>query len=212
MDIEKLIERVRQENLSNLLYGTRLVGNYIGIFGLKKRPDDATFKETGTLDDLDFKATVDGTAKLVRKSIPYDFCLIAYPNAFASLGDARYAIQYTYQIIDSDIYAYLMCVQAIKANKLKVMDSPYADIFYYDGRFVDLSEHILKVIHKYTFYLSEKSCLLPYIYARRTKGIYSEDNVEDLLFNLPKVVLAENINDIFSSMNLLSSIDNNKTN
>lgn len=210
MDIEKLIERIRQENLSSLLYGTRLVGNYIGIFGLKKRPEDIIFKETGTLEDLDLKVNVDKTTKLIRKFIPGDFCVIAYPNGFAPLGDGRYAIQYTYQIIDCDIYAYLMCVQAIKANKLKVIDSPYSDIFYFDGRLVDLSEYLLKSIHNYTFFLSEKSCVTPYMYSRRTKGIYSEDNVEDLLFNLPKVVLAENIKDIFSSMTLLSNIELHK--
>jgi hypothetical protein len=210
MDIEKLIARIRQENLSSLLYGTRLVGNYIGIFGLKKRPDDIDFKETGTLEDLDIKASVDKTTKLIRKSIPGDFCVIAYPSNFAPLGDERYAIQYNYQIIDCDIYAYLMCAQAIKANKLKVVDSSYSDIFYFDGRFVDLSHYLLDHIHEHTFFLSERSCLIPYMYSRRTKGIYSGDNVEDLLFNLPKVVGAENIKDIFSLMTILSNINSNQ--
>lgn len=206
MDIEKLVQRIRQEKLSTLLYGTKLVGNYVGIFGLKTRPLDSVFAETGSLEDLDLKEMIDKNTKLVKKFIPDDFCVIGYPVAFAPAGDRRYAIQYAYQIIDSDIYAYLMCVQAVKANKLKVQDSTYADIFYFDGRFFDLSEFLLKEIHKYTFFLSERSSLIPYIYVRKTKGIYSGENVEDLLFNLPKFVLEEDINNIFSLMNLLSNI------
>lgn len=206
MDIEKLVQRVRQEKLSNLLYGTKLVGNYVGIFGLKTRPNNSVFAETGSLDDLDVKEIVDKSTKLVRKFIPEDFCVIGYPTAFSPAGGKRYAIQYSYQIIDADIYAYLMCVQAVKANKLKVQDTTYADIFYFDGRFIDLSEFLLKEIYKYTFFLSEKSSLFPYMYMRKTKGIYSGENVEDLLFSLPKFVVEEDIDIIFSAMNLLSNI------
>lgn len=205
MQIEKIIANIRKSNIGNVLYKAKSTGNFVGVFGLKQRPTNDVFLETGSLEDLDFAPIIEQSYKRFRKSIPKDFALIVYPDAFANVGDETF-VSTQFHIIDLDLYAYLITMEAIKRDNLGIQSSAYSELFYLDGRLVDYSNLICQHIYNYSFILTEYSALVSYIYKKRNAELFSEENVEDFLLNFSKYFKTSDVKKTFNSLEILSSI------
>jgi hypothetical protein len=205
MQIEKIIANIRKSNIGNVLYKAKSTGNFVGVFGLKQRPANDVFLETGSLDDLDFAPIIEQSYKRFRKSIPKDFALIVHPEAFANAGDETF-VSTQFHIIDLDLYAYLITMEAIKRDNLGIQSSAYSELFYLDGRLVDYSNLIRQNIYNYSFILTEYSALVSYIYKKRNAELFSEENVEDFLLNFSKYFKTSDVKKTFNSLEILSSI------
>lgn len=205
MQIEKVVAAIRQSDIGKVMYKARPSSNFVGVFGLKPRPSDKDFLETGTLDDIGFGPVVTGAHKRFRQSIPKDFAIIIYPESFYRHEDEVF-IRPQYQMVDIDLYTYLVTTQAIKSDKLGIESSNYNNLFYLDGRLVDFSEIIHKNMYNYSFILSEYSPLIPYIYRKRTPEFFTDENVEDVLINVKKYAKDFNVEMSFDSLQLLSGI------
>lgn len=205
MQIEKVVAAIRQSDIGKVMYKARPSSNFVGVFGLKPRPPDKDFLETGTLEDIGFGPVVTQAQKRFRLSIPKDFAIVIYPESFSKHEDGLF-IRPQYQMIDIDIYTYLVTIQAIKSDKLGIESSNYNNLFYLDGRLVDLTEIIHKNMYNYSFTLSEYSPLIPYIYRKRTPEFFSDENVEDVLVNVKKYSKDFNVEMSFDSLQLLSGI------
>jgi hypothetical protein len=205
MQIEKIIANIRKSNIGNVLYKAKSTGNFVGVFGLKRRPTNDVFLETGSLDDLDFAPIIEQSYKRFRKSIPKDFALIVHPEAFANAGDETF-VSTQFHIIDLDLYAYLITMEAIKRDNLGIQSSAYSELFYLDGRLVDYSNLICQNIYNYSFILTEYSALVSYIYKKRNAELFSEENVEDFLLNFSKYFKTSDVKKTFNSLEILSSI------
>ena len=205
MQIEKIIANIRKSNIGNLLYKAKPTGNFVGVFGLKRRPANDVFLETGKLDDIDFPPIIEQSYKRFRKSIPKDFALIVYPDAFAVTGSETF-VSTQFHIIDLDLYAYLITMEAIKRDNLGIQSSSYSELFYLDGRLVDYSALVRQNIFNYSFILTEYSALVSYIYKKRNAEFFAEQNVEDFLLNFSKYFKTTDIKKTFDSLEILSSI------
>lgn len=205
MQIEKIVTAIRKSNIGNVLYKARPSGNFLGVFGLKQRPPDQIFLETGDLEDIGFAPVINQAYKRFRKSIPKDFAIVAYPEAFQKVGTETFSHN-QFHIIDLDLYAYLITAQAINTDKLGVQSTNYSELFYLDGRLIDLSNVINKYIFNYSFILTEYSSLMPYIYKKKDAEFFADKNAEDILFNFQKNSKNFDIEANFESLQILSNI------
>lgn len=205
MEIEKIVAGIRQSDIGKVMYKARPVSNFVGVFGLKPRPPDKDFLETGTLDDIGFGPVITQAHKRFRQCIPKDFAIVICPESFSKYENEVF-IRPQYQMIDIDLYTYLVTMQAIKSDNLGIESSNYNNLFYLDGRLVDFTEAIHKNMYSYSFILSEYSPLIPYIYRKRTPEFFTDENVEDALVNVKKYSKDFNVEMSFDSLQLLSSI------
>lgn len=207
MQIEKIVATIRASNIGNVLYKTRPAGNYLGVFGLKRRPPDENFLETGTLEDIGFAPVVNQAYKRFRKSIPKDFVIITYPEAFSRV-DNQIFTHNQFQLVDLDLYTYLITIQAITNDKLGIQSSNYSNLFYLDGRLVDYSKIIHQNMFNYSFILTEYSSLMPYIYKKKDAEFFADEPAENILFNFNKSSTNFDIEMNFDSLQILSNIAN----
>jgi len=207
MQIEKVIATIRKSNIGSVLYKAKPTGNFLGVFGVKERPLDDVFLETGDLMDLDLAPLVIQSYKRFRKSIPKDFALIAYPEAFTKIGDETF-ISNQFHMIDLDLYTYLITIEAINKTNVNIQSTNYGELFYLDGRLVDYSSLIQKNIFDYSFILNQHSVLVPYIYKKRDANFFTDQTVEDFLFNFKKSFSNLDIEASFNSLEILSNIGN----
>ena len=205
MQIEKVVAAIRQSDIGKVMYKARPSSNFVGVFGLKPRPPDKDFLETGTLEDIGFAPVISGAHKRFRQNIPKDFAIIIYPESFSRHEDEVF-VRPQFQMIDIDLYTYLATLQAIKSDKLGIESSNYNNLFYLDGRLVDYTEIIHKNMYNYSFVLSEYSSLIPYIYRKRTVDLFADENVEDTFQYVKKYSKDFNVEMGFDSLQLLSGI------
>ena len=206
MQIEKLIASIRLSNIGKIMYKTRPSSNFLGVFGLKQRPPDTDFLESGSLEDIGIAPIVKEAYKRYRQSIPKDFAIVAIPEKYSKTGDKTF-VHSQYHMVDIDLYTYLLVVQAIHKDKIPIESTSYNNLFLLDGRFVDYTNLINQNLFNYSFILGEYSSLIPYIYKKRTPEFFTEENVEDSLFNYRKCFSEFDVNSNFESLQILSLID-----
>lgn len=207
MQVEKVFATIRQSDIGQILYKTRPSGNFLGVFGLKKRPKDEDFLESGTLADIGPAPVVFQAYKRFRQSIPKDFVVIAIPESYYRNGSEVF-IRNQYQILDLDIYTYLVTVKAVIENKIPIESTEYNTLFYLDGRFIDYTNIINENINNCSFILGEYSSLIPYIYKKQSPQLFGDKDIEDVLFNFQMYSKNFDIEMNFESLQLLSSIAN----
>ena len=210
MQIEKVIPIIRRSNIGNVLYKARPTSNFLGVFGLKERPADNVFLETGDLTDLDLGPLINQLYKRFRRSIPKDFALIAYPESFTKIENETF-VSTQFHLVDLDLYTYLITIEAINKTNVNIQSTNYGDLFYLDGRLVDYSALIQKNIFNYSFILNEYSPLVPYIYKKRDEKFFTDQPVEDFLFNFKKSFSNFDLEASFNSLEILSNIGNHIT-
>jgi hypothetical protein len=209
MEIKTLFSNIRSSNIGNILYKVKSNSNFCGVFGLKIRPPDTEFLETGDAKYLDTYSVVKKSQNYFRKIIPKDYVVISLPTSYI-LNENGYTTYNQYQLIDVDIYAYLLVAKAISTNQIPAGSNPYTNLFYIDGRRVDYSDKLLKNIFSCSAYLSEESVLIPYMYKKLNSDIFLEANIEDFLSGSFSVCLdKENPNYIneFLSIDIFSNIE-----
>lgn len=205
MQIDKIVAAIRHADIGKVMYKARPSGNYLGVFGLKKRPSDEEFLQTGTLEDVGFAPVVNQAYKRFRLSIPKDFVILAYPESFHPHENGT-VVRNQYQMVDLDIYTYLVAMQAVTNDKLLIESSNYNSLFYMDGRLVDYTKLINENLFNYSFILTDYSPLIPYIYKKQSPQFFADDNVEDILFNVKCNFENLDIKMNFDSLQLLSNI------
>jgi len=209
MEIKTLFSNIRSSNIGNILYKVKPNSNFCGVFGLKKRPSDAEFLETGDTNYLDTYTVVKKSQNYFRKIIPKDYVVISSPASHI-LDEKGYTTYNQYQLIDVDIFAYLLVAKAIATNQVPPGTNPYTNLFYVDGRRVDYSSKLLENIFSCSAYLSENSVLIPYMYKKLNPDIFLEANIEDFLSGSFSVCSdKENPNYIneFLSIDIFSNIE-----
>jgi hypothetical protein len=206
MQIEKIVAAIRKSDIGKVMYKARPAGNFLGVFGLKPRPPDTVFLETGTLEDIGLTPVVNQTYKRFRQSISKDFAILACPESYCQLPDDTFSTRVQYQLVDLDLYTYLITIQAITDNKLLVESTGYSKLFYLDGRFINYQTIINQNMFNYSFVFSEYSPLTPYIYRKRNAEFFAEENIEDVLISFKKSAEKFDLQTNFESLQLLSNI------
>jgi hypothetical protein len=208
MQIEKIVAIIRHSDIGKVMYKARPSGNFLGVFGVKPRPPDDIFLETGTLDDIGFAPVISQSYKRFRQSIPKDFVILACPESHCRLPDDTFSTKTQFQMIDLDIYTYLVAMEAVTNDKLLIESTGFNKLFYSDGRFVDYQSTIKQHMFNYSFIFSEYSPLTPYIYRKKSAEFFADENVEDILINFQKLSKSSNLEATFDSLQLLSNITN----
>jgi hypothetical protein len=205
MRIEKVFAAIRQSDIGKVMYKAKPGGNFLGVFGLKRRPPDEEFLQTGTLADIGFAPVVNQSYKRFRQSIPKDFVVLAYPECFTKTGEKIF-VHNQFQMIDLDIYTYLVTIKAIVNDKIPIESTNYNNLFYSDGRFVDYTNILNENIYNCSFILGEGSSLVPYIYKKQSAHFFNDDTIEDTLANFKSCFPELDVQTNFESLQLLSSI------
>lgn len=204
MTIAEIVGAIRKSDIGNIMYKVKPTGNFLGVYGLKHRPKDIEFLESGGLEDIDNADTIKKSYTLFRKTIPKDFAMLSMPKYWIKNNDKSYPIN-QYYMLDIDIYTYLLVAEGIRSENLPINSTNFNNLFYYDGRFVDYTNILIENMPKYSFILGDKSNMLPYIYKKQTTALFSESCVEDFLINSccyddQQVISAFNEIKIFSSI------------
>lgn len=206
MQIEKIVAAIRKTDIGKIMYRARPAGNFLGVFGLKPRPPDSIFLETGSLEDIGFAPVINQAFKRFRQSISKDFVILACPKSYCQLPDGTFSTRMQYQLVDLDLYTYLITIQAITDEKLLVESTAYSKLFYLDGRLVDYQSIINQNMFNYSFVFSEYSSLTPYIYRKKSPEFFAEENIEDILISFTKSAEKFDLQTNFESLQLLSNI------
>jgi hypothetical protein len=207
MEIEKIVSLIRKSDIGNIMYKVKPAANFLGVYGLKTRPKDIEFLETGTLIDIDNVSTIKKSYNLFRTFIPKDFAVVNVPKYWTKTNDnTMYPIN-EYHLIDIDIYTYLLAAEGLRSKSIPLGSTPYVDLFYLDGREVDYTDSLLKNMYIYSLILSDKSNLIPYIYKKTNSSLFSELSAEDFLMTSHSFD-ASQLDSIFKEINIFSNIKN----
>lgn len=205
MEIENLVSFIRKSNIGNLMYKAKPAGNFLGVYGLKARPKDIDFLETGPLEDIDNSAIIKKNYTLFRSFIPKDFAVISTTKYWIKTNqDTAFPIN-EYHLVDIDIYTYLLVAEAFRTDVLPLASTNFNHLYYFDGRFVDYTSLITQNIHRYSLILGEKSNLTPYIYKKENINLFSETSSDDFLINSSSFTV-DQIKEIFNEINIFSDI------
>lgn len=207
MEIEQVISIIRKSDIGNLMYKLKPSNNFLGVHGLKRRPDDITFLQSGQVTDIDDFSTIRKAQTLFRIFIPKDFVIISFPKHWVIANDGRGYPVSEYHLIDLDLYTYLVMAEALRLNLFTVGSTPFSSLFYKDGRQVDYTDLVLQNIHKYSFILGDHSNLIPYIYKKNSKDLFAELSAEDILV-APFGVDCSQLDLAFVELNIFSNIKN----
>lgn len=207
MKIEEVVSIIRKSDIGNLIYKLKQTNNFLGVYGLKRRPDDINFLETGDIVDLDSSSTIKKAYILFRAFIPKDFVIVSCPKYWTIANENKaYAVN-EYHLIDLDLYTYLIIAEALRLNLFSLDSTSFSSLFYKDGCQVDYTALILEHIHKYSFILGDHSNLIPYIYKKNSKDLFGELSAEDILVSSFGVNASE-IDLAFLDLNIFSNIKN----
>jgi hypothetical protein len=205
MNIEKIVSIIRKSDIGNIMYKIKPTGNFLGVYGLKSRPKDTEFLETGDLIDIDNATIVNKSYTLFRNFIPKDFAVISTPKFWIKTSeDNAYPIN-EYHLVDIDIYAYLLVLEGIKSENIPINTTNFNNLFYLDGRKIDYSSTVMSNIHKYSLILGDKSNITPYIYKKINTNLFSESCADDFLINSCGFN-AKQIEVAFEQLNIFSNI------
>lgn len=207
MEIEQVVSIIRKSDIGNLMYKLKPANNFFGVHGLKRRPDDITFLQSGQVTDIDDFSTIRKAQTLFRIFIPKDFVIISSPKHWVIANDERAYPVSEYHLIDLDLYTYLVMAEALRLNLFTVGSTSFSSLFYKDGCQVDYTDLILQNIHKYSFILGDHSNLIPYIYKKNSKDFFAELSVEDILV-APYGVDCRQLDLAFLELNIFSNIKN----
>lgn len=205
MEIEKIVSIIRKSNIGNLIYKIKTNDNFLGVYGLKQRPTDVVFLESGPLNDLDNFTLIKKQMNLFRTFIPKDFVVLATPKSWVKSIDNFYPIN-EYHLIDVDLYAYLLVAEGVRSGVIRIGSSEYAELFFLDGRRIDYTNTITSNIFQYSVTLAPSSNLIPYIFKKNNSTLFHEQCVDDFLI-APKGASFEEIVTSFTNLNIFSSID-----
>lgn len=203
MEIDNLISNIRKSNIGNIMYKVKPMSSYLGVFGLKQRPDDAAFLETGTVENIDIQPVIRKSYKFFRTIIPKDFALTVYPKHWIKTADDTYSVLHEYHLVDIDVYTYLAVAEGISSGTIPNASHNYSHLFYYDGRFVDYTNLLNQYIPKFTFILANESKLIPYIWQKKDSTLFGELSADDFLVE-SSPVNSEKLNIIFKNLNIFT--------
>jgi hypothetical protein len=206
MQIEKIVSIIRKSNIGNLIYKIKTNDNFLGVYGLKQRPLDVAFLESGTLNDIDSFGLARKQINLFRTFIPKDFVVLATPKSWIkSNSDSFYPIN-EYHLIDLDLYAYLLVAEGVRSGSIGIGSSEYSELFLLDGRQIDYTNSITSNIFQYSLTLAPNSNLISYIYKKNNSALFNEQCIDDFLI-ASKGVSFEDLKTSFNDLNIFSSID-----
>jgi hypothetical protein len=207
MNIDKIISNIRSSNIGTIMYRVKPISTYMGTFGLKQRPPDADFLESGPVENLDHGPTIKKTYKFFRTIIPKDFAVTVHPSYWTkNLEEQLYPVN-EYHLIDIDVYAYLVLAEGVRLNLIPSTSNDYAHLFYSDGRQIDYTEALVSNMNKYTFILKHESNLIPYVYQKKNPSTFAELGIDDFLV-ASSFVTHEDLASIFENLNIFSNNKN----
>jgi hypothetical protein len=181
MQIEEIVSMIRKSDIGNIMYKMKPNNNYLGVYGLKVRPTDIQFLETGPITDVDHAATIKKSQTLFRTYIPKDFVMLSSPKFWVKAQDNKaYAVN-EYHLVDLDLYTYLLAAEAARMDLISPGSNNYSHLFFSDGRQTDYTKIILENIYKYSFILGDESKLIPYIYKKNNQTFFAEISADDVL-------------------------------
>jgi len=207
MNVDKIISNIRNSNIGDIMYKVKPVSTYIGTFGLKPRPSDVSFLESGSLDNIDHEATIKKAHKFFRSIIPKDFAVVVHPKYWLKNTDNSLFPINEYHLIDIDIYGYLILAEGIRLNLVPSTSNNYSHLFYLDGRSVDFTDLLISNMNKYTFVLNNQSKIIPYIWQKKNTSTFAELTIDDFLVGSPPVTY-EDLNSIFENLNIFADNKN----
>jgi hypothetical protein len=207
MQIEKIVSMIRKSDIGNVMYKVKPTNNFLGVYGLKTRPSDIQFLETGTVSDLDHGPTIKKSQSLFRTFVPKDFAVLTSPKFWVRSQDNKFYPVNEYHLIDIDLYAYLALAESVRLGQILVGSTAYTNLFLVDGRPIDYTRIILENINQYSLILSDESKLIPYIYKKNNQSFFGETYAEDFLigsFGLDDIQLQV----AFEELNIFFDIKN----
>jgi len=207
MSIDEVVSIIRKSDIGNLMYKLKPSNSFLGVFGLKRRPDDIHFLETGSITDIDDGSTVKKSQILFRAFIPKDFAVLSYPKYWVKSNDEKSYPVNEYHLVDIDLYTYLLTAEAVRSELLTVGSTSFSGLFYKDGCQVDYTDIILQNMHRYSFILGDHSHLIPYICKKNTKDLFGELSMEDFLVSSYGLD-GNQLDSAFAELNIFSSIKN----
>lgn len=181
MQIEEIISMIRKSDIGSVMYKAKPMNNYLGVYGLKVRPTDVQFLDTGSVLDIDHGPTIKKSQQLFRSYIPKDFAFVSYPKFWVRAYDNKLYPVNEYHLIDIDLYAYLLAAEGIREGFIQPGSNNYSHLFFSDGRPVDYTKLILENIYKYSLILGDQSKLIPYIYKKNSQTLFGEISADDIL-------------------------------